>query len=48
VELKNYNEVMGMPLVVSGPDDERLLDLKAGETFVDGATGDIRTVKGSQ
>tara|TARA_R110000824_G_scaffold150436_5_gene321020 strand:+ start:754 stop:2658 length:1905 start_codon:yes stop_codon:yes gene_type:complete len=48
VELKNYNEVMGMPLVVSGPDDERLLDLEPGETFVDGATGDIRTVKGSQ
>jgi hypothetical protein len=48
VALLNYDKVMGMPVVVSGPDDPRLGELEPGATFVDGATGDIRTVKRQQ
>jgi hypothetical protein len=45
VELLNYDKAMGMPVIVSGPDDPKLLELKPGETFVDDLTGDIRTMK---
>ena len=45
VALLNYDKVMGMPVVVSGPDDPRLDELEDGATFVDDATGNIRTVK---
>jgi hypothetical protein len=48
VALLNYDKVMGMPVVVSGPDDPRLGELEPGATFVDGATGDIRIVKRQQ
>ena len=48
IALLNYDKVMGMPVVVSGPDDPRLGELEPGATFVDGATGDIRIVKRQQ
>ena len=48
VELLNYDKAMGMPVIVSGPDDPKLLELKPGETFVDDLTGDIRTMKGQK
>jgi hypothetical protein len=48
VALLNYDKVMGMPVVVSGPDDPKLGELEDGATFVDSATGDIRIVKRQQ
>ena len=48
IALLNYDKVMGMPVVVSGPDDPKLGELEDGATFVDSATGDIRTVKRQQ
>jgi hypothetical protein len=48
VELLNYDKAMGMPVIVSGPDDPKLLELKPSETFVDGVTGDIRIMKGQK
>ena len=48
VALLNYDKVMGMPVVVSGPDDPKLSELEPGATFVDSATGDIRIVKRRQ
>jgi len=44
VALLNYDKVMGMPVVVSGPDDPRLGELEPGAFFVDGTTGDIREI----